>query len=255
MEIQVLGAHSIESQNTRLTSLLIDEVLALDAGSLATSLSFASQHKLRAILLSHQHFDHVRDIPMIGMSFIYCGSIKVYSIAEVFDALSAYLLNHKLYPNFLEWPLQKPSMEFVALEPGKTEVIEGYEVVAIPQDHTVPAVGYQISSRQGKKVFYTGDTGPELASKWELVSPDLIITEVSGPDQWEKVARQAKHLTPGLLRQELGKFRQLKGYLPSLLVVHINPFFEDEIREELGKIAADLGTKITIGQEGLKLVL
>ena len=256
MEIQVLGAHSLETADTRLTSLLIDGVLALDAGSLASGLPLSDQHKLKAILLTHQHYDHVRDLPMIGMSFFQSrGIIKVYSIPAVLEVLADYLLDGKLYPNFLKFPLQQPAIEFHPIEPYTPENIEGYEVLAIPVHHPVPTVGYQLTSTEGKRVFFTGDTGPGLSSCWEGVSPDLLIIEVSGPNSWEKIALEAGHLIPRLLKQELLGFRQLKGYLPSVLIVHLSPFFEKEIEKEVAGIARELEIDITLGREGARISL
>tara|TARA_Y100000310_G_scaffold215713_1_gene216645 strand:+ start:381 stop:644 length:264 start_codon:yes stop_codon:yes gene_type:complete len=68
MKIQILGAHICESQTSKLTSLLIDDVLAIDAGGLTSSLSFEAQQKIKAILLTHQHYDHIRDIPTIAVN-------------------------------------------------------------------------------------------------------------------------------------------------------------------------------------------
>jgi len=65
MNIQLLGVHNCESQNTKLTSLLIDDILVVDAGGLTSSLSFEAQRKLKAILLTHQHYDHIKDVPAI----------------------------------------------------------------------------------------------------------------------------------------------------------------------------------------------
>ncbi|MEE8420857.1 MAG: MBL fold metallo-hydrolase, partial [Dehalococcoidales bacterium] len=80
MKIKVLGAHNCESSATRLVSLLIDDVLALDAGSLTSSLTFAAQQKLKAILLTHQHYDHIRDVPAIAMNALfYETNISVYA--------------------------------------------------------------------------------------------------------------------------------------------------------------------------------
>ncbi len=53
MKIKVLGAHNTESRNTKYMSLLVDDVLALDAGGLTSSLSFRSQMKIKAVLLTH----------------------------------------------------------------------------------------------------------------------------------------------------------------------------------------------------------
>ena len=68
MNIRLLGAHNCESPNSKMVSLLIDGAIALDAGALTSSLSFEAQRKLRAIFLTHQHYDHVRDIPAIAMN-------------------------------------------------------------------------------------------------------------------------------------------------------------------------------------------
>ncbi len=69
MNIGLLGAHNCESQNTKLLSLLIDDILVVDAGGLTSSLSFAGQQKLKAVLLTHQHYDHIRDVPPLAMNF------------------------------------------------------------------------------------------------------------------------------------------------------------------------------------------
>ncbi|TES84305.1 MBL fold metallo-hydrolase, partial [Candidatus Aerophobetes bacterium] len=61
--VRFLGTHNAESRNTRLVSFLIEDILAVDAGSLASELSFPEQEKIKAILLSHGHYDHIRGIP------------------------------------------------------------------------------------------------------------------------------------------------------------------------------------------------
>ena len=48
MELRVLGAHNMESKETRMESHLIDGVLALDAGGLTRALSFEEQQGMRA---------------------------------------------------------------------------------------------------------------------------------------------------------------------------------------------------------------
>ncbi len=141
------------------------------------------------------------------------------------------------------------------MEPHKTEQIEGYSVLAVPVNHLVPAVGYQITSPDGKAVFYTGDTGPGLADCWEGVSPQLLVTEVTAPDRYQEFAKESGHLTPSLLKQELNSFLGIKGYLPQVIVVHMNPRLEKEIEAEIAAIARDLNSPITLAYEGMKLRL
>ncbi len=256
MNIQVLGAHNCESQNSRLISLLIDDIIAIDAGGLTSSLPFQAQQKLKAILLTHQHYDHIKDVPVIAMNFALHGTtINIYSIQPVYDALSTHLLDGKLYPNFLERPQGNPTIKFTVVEPYQTEQIEGYSILAVPVNHVVPTVGYQVTSPDGKIVFYTGDTGPGLTDCWERVSPQLLITEVTAPDRYEEFAKESGHLTPNLLKQELAIFQELKGYLPQVVVVHMNPRLEKEIEAEIAVVAKALNNPINLGYEGMQLNL
>jgi len=256
MHIQVLGAHNCESQDVGLVSLLIDDVIAIDAGSLTSSLPFPAQHKLTAILLTHQHYDHIRDIPAIGMNFLlHEATINIYSTKPVYEALATHLLNETLYPNFLEKPLEKPAIKFTIIEPGRVQQIGGYTVLAVPVNHSVPTVGYQVTSPEGKTVFYTADTGPDLADCWQKISPQLLVTEVTVPNRYEEFARRSGHLTPSLLEQELNRFRELKGYLPQVVTVHMNPMQEKEIEAEIAEVARSLNSPITLGYEGMRIHL
>ena len=85
MEIQILGAHNIESKDTGLATLLVDGILAIDTGALPNSLSFEEQLKLKAILLSHQHYDHIRGIPAIGITlFLHQKNVNAYGTQPIY---------------------------------------------------------------------------------------------------------------------------------------------------------------------------
>lgn len=244
-----------EIAGARLPALVIDEILALDAGSLCSSLPLSAQQKLKAVLLTHHHYDHIRDIPIIAMNLSYFGVLEIYSTPQAFEVLSTHLLDGKMYPEFLKWPEEQPAVSFNTIEPYKPINIAGYSVLAVPVPHSVPTIGFQVTSPQGKKLFYTGDTGTGLSDCWEHVSPDLLITEISLPNKMEDRARKAGHLTPQLLKTELMKFRQVKGYLPPTLAVHLNQSLESEIETEVTEVARELEVDITLGQEGMKIHL
>jgi ribonuclease BN (tRNA processing enzyme) len=256
MKVKVLGAHNCESQSTKLVSLLIDDVLALDAGGLTSSLTFSEQLELRAILLTHQHYDHIRDIPLIAMNlFLNKATIDVYSISSVREAISSHQLNGNLYPRFLEQPEGKATIRFHVVEPYQKIQIEGNSVLPLPLSHSVPAVGYHITSNDGKKLFYTGDAGPGLAHLWEHVSPHLLVIEVTASNRFEQFGREKGHLTSSLLKEELISFQKVKGYLPQVIAVHMNPNLEAEIGAELTTVAKELGNSITLAYEGQQLYL
>jgi ribonuclease BN (tRNA processing enzyme) len=255
MNIKILGAHNCESRNTKLTTLLIDGIIAIDAGALTSTLTFTAQRKLRAILLTHQHYDHIKDIPTIAFNFAMTWTtINIFSTLPVYEALSL-ILGNKLYPNFLEFPQDNPALKFSLIEPYKLEQTEGYGILPLPVNHSTPAVGYQVTSPDGKTVFYTGDTGPGLEDCWQRISPQLLITEVSASNRFEELYKRRGHFTPNLLKEELASFRKLKGYLPRVVIVHMNPRLEAEIKIELATVAQDLNHPITLAHEVMKITL
>ena len=257
MNLRILGAHGNEAKGARLTSLLLDGILAIDAGGLTASLSLAEQEKIRAVLLSHHHFDHSRDLVTLGFNAaLWDGQVKVYALKETRDVVVSCLLDGKIYANLQEYPSkEKATLQFEAIEPYREEDIEGYRVMALPVKHNVPAVGYHVASPRGGKLFYTSDTGPGLAECWQRISPDLLICESFVPDSMTERARKAGHLSPQLLKEELVQFKQLKGYLPRVIVIHLALSYEREVGEEVARLAGELGGDISLGHEGMEVAL
>lgn len=257
MQIRVLGAHNVESATTRLTTLLIDDVLAVDTGSLTSSLSLQEQEKVSSILLTHCHYDHIRDIAAIALNISYFRkTIRVYSMANTLDVINNHILNNVIYPRFTEIPTpDNPPLRFCALEPYEVEDVDRYKVLAIPVQHSTSSVGYQIISEEGKSVFYSGDTGPGLSRCWAHISPQLLITEVTLPNRLGQHSVSTNHLTPRLLAEELTEFKRAKGHLPQVVVIHLAPLFEDEIRKDVEQLSEEMGISITVGYEGMELNL
>ena len=255
MKIRFLGAHNCETKDTRLVSLLVDGVLAVDVGSLSSSLSLLAQHKIKAVLLTHQHYDHIRDIPTLAMNlFLGRTGTTLYSIPEVFEVLTKNLMDEVIYPDFRYKSPDKPTVTFSTVEPNKAQKILDYEVLPVPVRHGVPTVGYQLT-KGGKSFFYTGDTGPGLTECWERISPQLLIIEVTASNQFTEWAAEGGHLTPALLERELADFGKLKGYLPRIIVVHMSPHLEKDIAAQVAGVAKRLDASITLAHEGMEINL
>ncbi len=254
MNIRILGAHNCESRTTSCVCLVIDNTLAIDAGGLTSNLSLPEQQRLTAILLTHQHYDHIRDIPGIALNLsLRKARIEVYSTANVRATIEAHLLNGEIYPRFQELPGAKPTVSLNVIKPYEPQAVDGHRILAVPVKHLDMTVGYQVSDNRGKTIFYTADTGPGLAECWQHVSPQLLIVDVTLPDAYEEFARETGHLTPKLLEKELIAFREHHGYLPQVLAIHMDAGLEGEIREEIASVAGSLNIPIAIAREGMKL--
>ena len=254
MELRVLGAHNAESKTTRLESHLIDKVLVLDAGGLTRSLTFEEQSGIRAVILSHRHFDHVRDLLPLGIGLLNSGkTVDVYAIEDTVKFVSEKLLDGTLYPNFLNFPsLETPVFRMHAVEFFKEFDVLGYKAMAVPVPHAVPAAGFLITSGD-TQLFYTGDTGKGLSDAWPHVSPNVLLTEVTFGNGDPDRAAVAGHLTPNLLEESLNDFKELKRYIPRIIVAHMNPSWEATVRRELAEVEQRLGLDIQISEADMVL--
>ena len=59
MELRVVGCHGGETPKHRTSAFVVDERLAIDAGSLTSGLDLSAQFRLQACIVSHAHLDHI----------------------------------------------------------------------------------------------------------------------------------------------------------------------------------------------------
>ena len=256
MELRILGAHNLESADTRMESHLIDGVLALDAGGLTRALSFPEQKAIRAIILSHRHFDHVRDLLPLGLAVRDTGvTVDIYAIEDTLSFVSSRLLDGSLFPDFLNTPSpENPTFRLNVVEFYKEFEVLGYTAFAVPVPHSVPAAAFQITSGN-TRLFYTGDTGRGLSEAWKHVTPDHLLTEVTFGNENESVAIAVGHLTPALLEEALDDFQREHRFLPQVIVSHLNPPWEDAVRTELNSLSRKMGIEILVPHAGTVLEL
>jgi ribonuclease BN (tRNA processing enzyme) len=256
MKIEILGAHNAEFQDHHFVSMLIDDQIAIDAGCLTSTLNSDRQHRLKAILLSHFHYDHVRDIPSIAMNnYTSDSKIKVYATEYTRHVIVEHLLNGVIYPKFYSIPSLDPVIEFFILSPEVNYNICGYQITALPVKHVTGAVAYKISDRQGSTLFYTGDTGPDFSRHLKNELPSILISEVTFPNKAEEHAHLTNHLTPKMLQAELERIFEMHGRIPPVMAIHTELQSQVKIRMELQEVSRELKTKIGVAEEGLILHL
>jgi cAMP phosphodiesterase len=164
MKLKVLGSAGAELVGHNLPAFLLDGCLLLDAGTIGLGLRETEQWKIRDILITHAHLDHIRGIPFLADNLLTSNkrhTVTIISIAHVLDALKKNLLTNVIWPDFTRIPDTKnPVLKLMPIVPGRSFTLPGYKIVAYEVAHSVPAVGYIIEDVSGKRLLYTGDTGP-----------------------------------------------------------------------------------------------
>lgn len=252
MRVKLLGAHQGENRDARFMSLLVDDMLAIDAGGLTHALTRDEQLAIEAVLITHRHFDHVKDLPGLAHTRWKDRDLQLYCIPDTRDALRAHVFNGKLWPSLEEASDGYFATVFNDVEPGRAFSLLGYDILPITMSHTVPTVGYLLE-KAGKRIFYTADTRYEEHPQWVEQRLDLLIVETTMSSVYEKEANRFGHMTPLSLERVLGTFHATQGYYPRTVCVHINPAYEADIRQELVALSDKLDADISAGSEGMTL--
>ncbi len=236
MQLRVLGCHGGELPDCRSTCFLVDDVLALDAGALTRALSLDDLAKVDHIILTHSHFDHVKDLPM--MADLLVGRrdkpVMVYSNTECIKTLKANVFNNELWPDFTAIPNKKnPVFKLKAFKPGASFKVGPYTVKSVPVTHPVESCGYLISNG-GSTLAMSGDTGP-TDKFWKVLNQNkgvkALLLETSFPNMLQGLADISGHLTPQTLESELKKYSSRNG--AEVLLYHLKPPFVDQLKREV----------------------
>jgi cAMP phosphodiesterase len=219
----------------RLTCYLIDDCVAVDAGSLAIALTADQRRTVRDIIVTHPHMDHIASLP-IFIDDLYPAlkkPVRVHATAEVIALLERDVFNWNVYPRFSELKNDYgPVMEYVTMPKGQEFKLAHLTVTALPVNHIVPTVGLIVSDGKST-VAFSSDTA-ETEEFWDAINHtphiDALLIEASFPNSMAKLAEVSTHFTPATLSRELGKLRH-NGL--DILAVHLKPAYREKIIEEL----------------------
>ena len=234
MRIEILGGYGGESLDCRMTCLLVEGSVALDAGSLSQALSIERQVEVRSIVLTHSHMDHTNSLPFF-IENVYGktpGAIDVYAGSATLYALRKHLFNNATWPDFTRLPNHLlPSVRLHELRDEVPVEIDGVRFTPIPVDHSVPTYGFLVEKDRAA-FLWSSDTGP-TTRLWEVANRtrnlSAVAVETSFENALQPVADLSLHLTPHTLERELEK---LERDVPVLLH-HLKPPSVERIHEEV----------------------
>jgi ribonuclease BN (tRNA processing enzyme) len=231
-------------------SILVDERLAIDAGGLTTTLSLEQQHAIEAVLITHRHYDHIKDLPMLAHNTWETRSLEIYCTADTLKMIQAHLFNDEIWPAMREDEPPYHRVIYHTVTPDKPFTLLGYDILPVTMPHSVPTVGYSVG-RGGKSFFYTADTRAKGVPNWFSLRPDLLVIETTMSNRYDEEAARFGHMTPMALARELRGFHDKQGYYPRIVCVHINPKHDVQVREELAQLSTELQAEIIAGHEGM----
>ena len=214
---------------------MIDERVAVDAGSIALALNSEQRENVRDIIITHPHMDHIASLPIFidDLFPTLTTPVRVYATPEVISSLERDIFNWNVYPRFSELRNDFGSvMEYVPIPVGEEFKVAHLSVTAVAVNHIVPTVGLVVSDSK-TTVAFSSDTA-ETDQFWEMVNraPQLqaLLIEASFPDSMAQLAEVSRHFTPASLKRELVKLSH-NGL--DILAVHIKPAYRETIIEEL----------------------
>ena len=238
------------SERQHLSCFVIDDCVAIDAGSLAMATNTAQKKQIRDIVLTHAHLDHIAGLPLFidDLFDTLEEPIRVHASREVIEILGQNIFNWSIYPNFAELKNKRCCiLEYFPISVGQEIVVKHLKIKSIEVNHKVPSVGYVVFDGE-TKVALSSDTA-EMNGFWQILNAELnldaILIECAFPNELEELAQASHHLTPKSLKEEIAKFT---GQQCPIYVVNIKPMYFHEVTRQIKDLNIENLEILKVGQ-------
>ncbi len=225
------------SARQHLLSIVIDDRVAIDAGSLAFSCTDVHRVQIRDVILTHTHLDHIAGLPLFidDLFSILTEPVRIHATREMIDILERDIFNWSIYPRFSELSNDNgPVVEYREFARGTSFEVAHLSVISVGVNHQVSANGYIVSDGSGS-VAITGDTA-ETDDIWkacnETADLKAVLVECAFPDELGDLATVSHHLTPARLKHELKKLTNKEC---PVYVINIKPMYRVNVIEQLNE--------------------
>jgi len=242
--IKFLGVNGARTEDKGSTSIQISKRAVIDAGNLICGLG-DDMLDIDTIFISHSHLDHICDIPFLADEVIWQkdNPIKIYALKDTIESIRDHIFNNKIWPDFtkIKFPnSDKFVVELITIELDVTYDMGDFSITPIKTNHLAGSCGYVVK-QSNHGVFITADTYCSDRI-WDVVNSDKSIhtlcIDVSFPSEYDKLAKDSKHLTPKLLKEEMNKLTRDDL---NISIMHLKPSFESRIYKEIDEYNLLLG--------------
>jgi ribonuclease BN (tRNA processing enzyme) len=225
------------SPEQHLTCYLLDDCVALDAGSLAMAIGDLQRQLIRDVIITHPHLDHAAGLPFFIDDLFenLRAPVRVHGTNEAIEALEKHIFNWEIYPRFSEIQNRFGKvLEYFPFNIREEFKVAHFRIKAIPVNHQVPTVGLIISD--GKSTVALSSDTAETEEFWQALNDepklDALLVESSFPNDLEELAHASFHLTPKMLKSELAKLK----HETRVLAVHLKPAYYRQTCNELNEL-------------------
>jgi cAMP phosphodiesterase len=246
------GSINSSGQNQALTTFLVNNLLAIDGGSIGLALAPEEMPSFRHVVVTHAHSDHTASLPIFIAEVFpsLTAPVVIHATSGVISALRDFVFNDQVWPDFEKIPLlngRGPSLEFRAIEPRAPSIIAGLKVTPVPVNHVVETVGLLVEDGDAA-VLFTSDTYA-TDEVWSAANRcaglKAIFADVSYPNELEGLAAASRHFTPQSLAADLKKLdREVPIY-----AVHIKPSNREQVVRQLSLLDGPRVRVAEIGRE------
>jgi ribonuclease BN (tRNA processing enzyme) len=227
----------VASPEQHLTCYLVDDAVALDAGSLSLTFGQGHRRQVRDIIITHPHLDHTAGLPFFIDDLFEAlqEPVRVHGTEEALGALEKHIFNWVTYPQFSEIKNHFGNvMEYHPFKVREEFQVAHLRVKAVPVNHQVPTVGLIVSD--GRSTIALSSDTAETDEFWQVLNDeprlDALLVESSFPNELEQLARNSYHLTPNMLKSELAKLK----HDTRVLAVHLKPAYYQQTFKELQEL-------------------
>lgn len=235
MKVRVLGCSGAIARDCRTTSFLVDGHILIDAGTGVGDLTLDEMVCIDHVLLTHSHLDHIAALPLMvdSVASLRKRPLLVHALQGTLDALSAHVFNNVIWPNFTRIPTpEAPFVKFEVFHTGQVLILKDKVIEVLPALHTVPSVGFAVTSGHGCWVF-TGDTERNQAF-WDRINQlnvAILVIETAFSNREKDLAKRSLHLSPHALADELDQIDATHRY--PIYITHTKPAETELIMEEV----------------------